>query len=302
MDAVDSVQKLCHRLISSAFQRCRVSEQLCRLSVALNGSRLRDPAVTLISISDTGVACSLGEFQDLKLQGGLSEKLGICDEEISNHQLNLMEGNSAHRLNRLPSISKNGMRFSGTDVCLTVVEKSEVIVDEISRFFQKMLILNIPSIGFELLVHHEDASGPHYERVFLPNEWNALPFSASNLERLKCGFEDYLLKQRNCVTGNCDSRSTTLEHLKSGTGTEDSSESSKISGLVMEAVITISEFSDQMSPYLMECGPRTEVLYFKDFSPSPVSKSSLSGLLKIDWKSYGLKLGGIVDQDSELCS
>ncbi|KAK4773842.1 hypothetical protein SAY87_028861 [Trapa incisa] len=76
MDAIDSVPELCQRLILSAFQRCRVCDELCRLSVVLNGSRLCSPAVTRFSILGTNIACSSKEFNDLKFAGGVYEKWG----------------------------------------------------------------------------------------------------------------------------------------------------------------------------------------------------------------------------------
>ncbi|KDO82395.1 hypothetical protein CISIN_1g0411022mg, partial [Citrus sinensis] len=38
------------------------------------------------------------------------------------------------------------------------------------------------------------------------------------------------------------------------------------------------------------------VLYFKDFSPCPITQSSLTALTNIDWKSYGLVLKSIAVQ------
>jgi len=40
-----------------------------------------------------------------------------------------------------------------------------------------------------------------------------------------------------------------------------------------------------------------QVLYFKDFSPCAMSQSSMKALKSIDWKRYGLHLGGIVELD-----
>ncbi|GKV22900.1 hypothetical protein SLEP1_g32712 [Rubroshorea leprosula] len=65
---ISSVQKLCLHLISSAFQRCRQSEDLCRLSVVLNRSTAASPIVR-VSISDTGIGSCLEEFQVLKIAG-----------------------------------------------------------------------------------------------------------------------------------------------------------------------------------------------------------------------------------------
>ncbi|KAK4791477.1 hypothetical protein SAY86_031890 [Trapa natans] len=36
---------------------------------------------------------------------------GSCDEDISNHNLNLKQGNSVNWMKKLPSIPKNGLRF-----------------------------------------------------------------------------------------------------------------------------------------------------------------------------------------------
>lgn len=66
------------------------------------------------------------------------------------------------------------------------------------------------------------------------------------------------------------------EHLKTGIGTENSSSS----GLVMEAVIIISDFSDHANSYMMECRPGTEVCFVRslhfDFYISLPFDSSIS--------------------------
>ncbi|XLS93278.1 hypothetical protein HN51_069286 [Arachis hypogaea] len=58
-----SVQNLSLHLISSAFQRCRLSEQICRLSVILSRS---SSSSLRVSISDTGNGSCLEEFQGLR--------------------------------------------------------------------------------------------------------------------------------------------------------------------------------------------------------------------------------------------
>lgn len=40
-----------------------------------------------------------------------------------------------------------------------------------------------------------------------------------------------------------------------------------------------------------------QVLYFKNFLPCTISQSSMKALQSIDWKTYGLNLGDIVEQD-----
>ncbi|XVF43996.1 hypothetical protein PTKIN_Ptkin02bG0084500 [Pterospermum kingtungense] len=293
---VSSVQKLCIHLISSAFQRCRLSKDLCRLSVVLKSS-LTTPVI-LVSISDTGIGSCLEEFQDLKYNregignekwdGLLSVKTtSTSDNEIYNYHLNLRENVSSRRLTRLPSNPKNGAKFSGTEVYLSISDTIDALLTEINRFFQK-------SVAAELVIERGDASGVQRENVFLTNECIPLHFSASNVERLKSGVEEYVLRHGNSLNNKCDSCFCYREQLKIGSGVACSMESHGSSGLMMEAVIIISELSE--SPCFRSCSNKTEVLHFKDFSPCSVSQASLNALTSIDWRSYGLTLGSVVDQ------
>ncbi|XP_050276665.1 type 2 DNA topoisomerase 6 subunit B-like [Quercus robur] len=302
-----SVHPICLHLISSAIQRCRLSEDLCRLSVVLKFSPNSDPLLLRISISDTGIGSCLEEFQDLKFpreaiiaekwDGVLSVRTtSICDNEVFNYQLNLKESASARRLTRLPSNPKNGVKFSGTEVCLSISESLDVLLADINCFFQKMLVLKIPNVAYELVVEHDDASGLRYENVFLANESNPLHFSASNLERLKSGLEDYILKHGNSSSKKCGSCFPSLEHLKVGSGIACCTEGLRNTGLVMEAVILISEISEPTSTCFRPCGAKSEVLCFKDFTPCSIPPSSVKALTSIDWRSYGLTLGSIVNQ------
>ncbi|OMO78250.1 hypothetical protein CCACVL1_14543 [Corchorus capsularis] len=293
---VSSVQKLCIHLISSAFQRCRLSEGLCRLSVVLKSLPASTTPMVRVSISDTGIGCCLEEFQDLKYtrEGIGTEKWGISDNEIYNYHLNLRESVSARRLTRLPSNPKNGAKFSGTEVCLFISDTIEALLAEINHFFQKMLILKIPTVAAELVIEKGDTPGLRCENVFLTNECSSLHFSTSNIERLKSGLEEYVLKHGNTLSDKCDACFSSREQLKIGSGVACSMESHRSSGLTMEAVIAISELSE--FPCFRSCGSKTEVLHFKDFSPCPVSQTSLNALTSIDWRSYGLALGSIVDQ------
>ncbi|KAA3477450.1 type 2 DNA topoisomerase 6 subunit B-like isoform X1 [Gossypium australe] len=267
---ISSVQKLCIHLISSAVQRCRLSEDLCRLSVVLKSS----PPIIRVSISDTGTGSCLEEFQDLKCnrEGIGTEKWGISDNKIYHYHLNLRGSVSARRLTRLPSIPKNDAKFSGTE----------------------MLILKIPSVAAELLIERGDASGLQCENVFLPNECSPSNFSSSNVERLKSGLEEYVLKHRNSLNNKCDSCFCSRGKLKISSGVACSMESHRSPGLIVEAVIAISELSESLC--FRSSGNKTEVLHFKDFSPSSVSIASLNALTSIDWRSYGLTLVSAVDQ------
>ncbi|GMJ07619.1 meiotic topoisomerase VIB-like [Hibiscus trionum] len=300
---ISSVQKLCIHLISSAYQRCRLSEDLCRLSVLLE-STLATPIVR-VSISDTGTGSCLEEFQDLKYSreglgtekwdGLLSIKTtSISDNKIYHYHLNLRESGSSRRLTRLPSIPKNDTKFSGTEVCLSISDTIDALLTEIKRFFQKMLILMIPCVAAELVIKRGDVPGLPCENIFLPNECNPLNFSSSNVERLKSGLEEYVLKHGNILNNKCDSCFCSREQLKISSGVACSMESQRGPGLIVEAVIAISELAE--SPCFGSRSNKTEVLHFKDFSPCSASVASLNALTSIDWRSYGLTFGSIVDQ------
>ncbi|KAK8991590.1 hypothetical protein V6N11_062595 [Hibiscus sabdariffa] len=174
----------------------------------------------------------------------------------------------------------------------------------------QMLILMIPHfilkltfdrVGFffkcvaaELVIKQEDSLGLLCENVFLPNECSPLNFSSSNVERLKSGLEEYVLKHGNILNNKCDSCFSSREQLKISSGVACSMESQRGPGLIVEAVIAISELAE--SPCFRSCRNKTEVLHFKDFSPCSVPVASLSALTSIDWRSYGLTLRGVVDQ------
>ncbi|XP_043805595.1 type 2 DNA topoisomerase 6 subunit B-like isoform X2 [Manihot esculenta] len=307
-----SVSKLCFHLISSAFQRCRLSEDICRLSVILKSSPASDAPIIRISISDTGTGCSLEEFQNLryirediaveKWDGLLSvTTTSFCDNEVHRYLLNLRETISGRRMTRLPSNPKNGVKFSGTEICLSVSESIDVLIADINDFFRKILILKIPNVAIELVVGCEDIPGSQCENIFLANDTNPLPFSTSSIERLKSGLEDYILKHGHRSTQNCKSCFSTWDNLKVGSGTACTLESHKSSrsGLMVEVVIILSEL-DPTCPLFKECFSTTEVLYFEDYKPCPISESILNALTSIDWKIYGLAGGNIVDREGDL--
>ncbi|KAH1260099.1 Type 2 DNA topoisomerase 6 subunit B-like [Glycine max] len=87
------------------------------------------------------------------------------------------------------------------------------------------------------------------------------------------------------------------EQRKVGSGEACCADNRLRTELVMEAVIVISNISMQNTTCFREYDNKTEVLYFKDFSPCTISQSSVKALQSIDWKTYGLNLGGVVEQD-----
>ncbi|KAG4403083.1 hypothetical protein AAZX31_01G029000 [Glycine max] len=300
-----SAQKLCLHLISSAYQRCRLSEQICRLAVILTRSSSSHPSLK-ISISDTGIGSCLEEFQDLRFSstdvadnwdGVLSLKTtGIGDTEIHNFQINL-KGSGSSRITRLTPNTKNGAKFSGSEVCMYSFVSLDLLLADIHTFLQKMLILKIPNVAIQLVAEDCDVPESRYEKVFLTNECKKLPMSASNLELLKSGIEDYVLKHGNNLSNKCNSCFPSWEQRKVGSGEACCTDNRLHIELVMEAAIVISNISMQNTTCFREYGNKTEVLYFKDFSPCTISQSSVKALQSIDWKTYGLNLGGIVEQD-----
>lgn len=84
-------------------------------------------------------------------------------------------------------------------MCLTAMVTAALVnrSAEIVSFFPQ-------NVAIELVVEHGDDPGSRYVNVFLANEWNPLPISASNLERLKSGLEDYVFKHGNTLSTKCE--------------------------------------------------------------------------------------------------
>ncbi|KFK40786.1 hypothetical protein AALP_AA2G040900 [Arabis alpina] len=311
MDLNAPVPKLLLQLISSAFQRCRLTEDLCRLSVLLDQSTHKDPPITCVSIADTGIGCNLEEFQGLrcprefnraKIWDGLLSVKTTCfsDDEVYYYRINLDENVSNKRLKRQPSQAKNGAKFSGTEVSLSVFGSTDGLVAPIISFFQKMLVLQIPNVTMDLVVNQGASPGSQTQYVFVVNADKTPCFTASNLDRLKSGLEDYVLRHGNCLDTICDYCFSDREHLKVGSGTACSEENRKRTRGTMDVVIVISDLLETTGHCSRSYNGKTEVLYFDNFSPCPIPQFALSALKKIDWKSYGLILASVNDQDGHV--
>ncbi|XP_010251227.1 PREDICTED: type 2 DNA topoisomerase 6 subunit B-like isoform X2 [Nelumbo nucifera] len=284
-------QRLCQILICSAVQRCRISDQLCRLSVVLKRCPDSDPPVIRVSISDTGIGSCLQEFQGLiyRRNHASAEKwdgmlfittTSISDNEIFHYHLNFKESAAARRLTRLPSTTKNGLKFSGTEVSLSTWECIDDLVEGITCFFQK-------KVAVELVVERMTGSR---ENFLLAKDDNLLPCPMSNIECLALGFQDYVLKHGNMFDKQCPACLSRREHLKVGSGVACSSDSLASTGQLMEAVVIFRELPDASSlSCLRECST-TKVIYFQDFLPSVIPQSPLNALRSIDWENYGLTI------------
>ncbi|ESQ29448.1 hypothetical protein EUTSA_v10023451mg [Eutrema salsugineum] len=296
---------------SSFFYKCRLSEDLCRLSILLDQSTDRNPPITSILIADTGIGCNLEEFQDLrcprefsgaKIWDGLLSVKTTCitEDEVYYFHVNLDENISNKRLKRQPSQAKNGAKFSGTEVSLSVFGSTDVLMAPIIGFFQKMLVLQIPNVTMDLMVNQGASPATQTQYVFVVNSDKTSCFTASNLERLKSGLEDYVLRHENCLDMMCEHCFSDREHLKVGSGTACTEENRKRTGGKMEVVIVISDLLETTRQCSRSCDGKTEVLYFENFSPSPIPLVALIALKKIDWKSYGLILASVNDQDGHV--
>ncbi|KAL0718711.1 hypothetical protein Bca4012_068034 [Brassica carinata] len=310
MEITDPVPKLLLQLISSAFQRCRLAEDLCRLSLLLlhhHSTDNDDSPITTISVSDTGIGCNLVEFQDLrcprelngaKIWDGLLSVKTTCfsDDHVFCYHINLDEFISNNRIKRQPSQPKNGAKFSGTEVSLSVFASMDDLVAPIISFFQKMLVLHLPNVTMDLVTEQGPSPATQTQYVFVMDADQTPCFTASNLDRLKSGLEDYVLRHGNCLDMMCELCFSDRKHLKVGSGTACPEENRKRPGGTMEVVIVISDLLETTRHCSRSCDGKTEVLYFDSFSPSPIPQVALSALKKIDWKSYGLILAKVNDQ------
>ncbi|KAF3566617.1 hypothetical protein DY000_02014744 [Brassica cretica] len=281
MEITDPVSKLLLQLISSAFQRCRLAEDLCRLSLLIHQSTGNDPPITSISIADTGIGCSLVEFQDLRCprefngakiwdfelilivdnaDGLLSVKTTcFSDDEVFCYHINLDEYISNKSIKRQPSQAKNGPKFSGTEVSLSVFASTDALVAPIISFFQKMLVLHLPNVTMDLVVEQGASPGTQTQYVFVMNGDQTPCFTASNLERLKSGLEDYVLRHGNCLDMMCEQCFSDREDLKVGSGTACPEENRKRPGGTMEVVIVISDLLETTRHCSRSCEGKTEV-------------------------------------------
>nr|XP_043625109.1 type 2 DNA topoisomerase 6 subunit B-like [Erigeron canadensis] len=304
---VSSVKNLCKHLISSAIHRCRVSGELCRLTVNLKSSpRAADNPVVRVSISDTGVGSNVDEFQYMQclsgtilneIQDGLISiaTTSVCDHEIFHYNIDLKQNDYMKRIAKLPLSSKNGATFSGTEVSFSTFHCINDLQADITCFFKKLLIMKVPKTGIELIVDKVEIPVHQCINAIIVDECIDLS-SEENIPCLKSGLMDYVLKHGNQIDSTCHSCFPIGERLKCGSGLV--CKSNRNTETTIEAVVIISELAELMNPSCSrECGSKTEVLYFSDYSPGVISQSLLNELKIIDWKSYGLIIKCISNVD-----
>ncbi|KAF9673452.1 hypothetical protein SADUNF_Sadunf10G0025900 [Salix dunnii] len=258
--------------------------QLCRISAVLKSL---SPSILQISISDTGIGSCLEEFQDLNCSSIIAVEFWVG--------LNLGIVTDCTSLRVVVLYLQNLIFFVCKGIYCSFNYELKLSASNI--LFLKFLYYSVEqvNIAIELVTEREDIPGSRCENVFLANRSNPGPLSTSNVECLKSGLEDYVLKHGNSLTQKCNTCFATSERLKVGSGIACSTENHKSSGLVLEVVVIISELESKC-PCYRECSFKTEVLYFKDFTPCSIPHPTLNVLSTIDWQSYGLTLENVVDQ------
>uniref|UniRef100_A0A0D3GKN9 Type 2 DNA topoisomerase 6 subunit B-like n=1 Tax=Oryza barthii TaxID=65489 RepID=A0A0D3GKN9_9ORYZ len=123
-----------------------------------------------------------------------------------------------------------------------------------------------------------------------------ISITTSSIDRLVSGLKDYALSHAN-TSDRCEACYMNRDRLKIGTGTAKYVDKRKAKGQLVEVVIMIAPTSSDLSCWMTNCSS-TQVLHFVEFIPCPISQSSLSALMSIDWQSYGFKFkGGFIDDD-----
>ncbi|VFQ93179.1 unnamed protein product [Cuscuta campestris] len=182
----------------------------------------------------------------------------ISDREMHHLNLNMKDAIYSKRLTKLPSTEKNGAQFSGTEVSISTSESVDHLLEDLTLFFKKMLILKIPMVAVELLVDYNNMPGSHVECCIMAIECGSLPFLEESITSLRSGLEDYVYRRRNKLNSVCPCFSTG-GNLKVGTGI--ASCSGNLNRLKVEAVVIISELSELATPScLMEHEMETQGL------------------------------------------
>ncbi|KAM7468648.1 hypothetical protein LguiB_016210 [Lonicera macranthoides] len=261
----------------------------------------------------------------------------ISDNKIYHYTINLKESAPTKRLKKLPSNSKNGAKFRhaiGHSFHAHFEESCEFLL-LLKCLLRRIRRMNL-KIAVELVVDGGDvprlrcenfmtalkiisSSMEIAEKIFvtLASQVGEIKQNSQrygNIEMKMDGVGGYfrkniffLLTKLNKFTNYHLINAFGLlnnfppiirECLKVGSGVACCTETCRTNGWVVEVVMIISESSEQTSPScLRACGSKTEVLYFRDFSPCPIPHSSLNALTSIDWKTYGLTLRSMADQD-----
>ncbi|KAK6150900.1 hypothetical protein DH2020_015832 [Rehmannia glutinosa] len=330
---VNSVEQFCKFLVSCAFQRCRVLDDLCRLSVSLKPA----PPVVRISgiygstyaldyISDTGTGSALEEFLVLKYQNGpvLAGKwdgvldiatTSISDNEIHHLKCDLKEV-SSRRLARLPSATKNGAKFRHSIPSSFASLKVGYLIYMFHYLLHSLLcyalsplivlkLLNnafqntVNKIAVELSVESGGSVNSQSETSPLGTSLFELCFSQRHdpfIKGFTSGLSSYLI---GFIISILSWGKFQRESQKVCSGylyyliNSNGSFTLIHVGIIMINMLILLSRTGHLSMSTL----KSSVLYFRDFSPCSISQSSLDALTSIGWKNYGLVLKSVGDQD-----
>ncbi|KAG9146331.1 hypothetical protein Leryth_008012 [Lithospermum erythrorhizon] len=161
-----------------------------------------------------------------------------------------------------------------------------------------MFVLKYPKVAIEILVNCGSPSGLDQDSCIMAIECNSLPLSASYVECLRLGLENYVLQHGNRRDIVCNLCFSSRDQLKVGVGQSFYSGRLRNCGNNLDAVIIISEAQEQVSSSCcMRTNDQTEILYFENFIPSSISQSYVDAFTSIKWEKYGLTLKRASNQD-----
>nr|CAB3468963.1 unnamed protein product [Digitaria exilis] len=279
-------RKLLRSLVHLAVQRCRMSESPCRLTVSVKRpAEPASPSQLRVSVSDTGMGSKLEEFQELNV---LARETPV-EKWVSNDTIKF----SPHFKFQLQWHSLNHNYRKAIDDFLHIPILG--INDDAIYRYRFNLQEEISSARFTKLAttykSHAQFSGTEV-CLCLSNEADADDFIMWLV-----GFFHKILVLRAAVSISELLSFLKPDLLKTGIGAANNAQRRKAKGLHVEVVLMIAREASDLSCWTVNC-PSTQVLYFEDFVPCPISQSSFDVLVSIDWQSYGFKLkGGYIDDE-----
>lgn len=190
------------------------------------------------------------------------------------------------------------IQHSGTEVCLCLSNEADLgeFILWLVDFVRKILVLKAANLAIELAIEQPSSAGSRNVCLPCDSDDAHISITTSSIERLVSGLKDYALSHGNTCE-KCDACCMNRDRLKIGTGTAKNVGRRKSKGLLVEAVIVVAPTASDLSCWMVNCSS-TQVLHFEDFVPSPISQSSFSVLMSMDWQSYGFKLkGGFMDDE-----
>lgn len=80
---------------------------------------------------------------------------------------------------------------------------AETLIKDIGTVLVIHFDFLVQNVAVQLVAEHCDVPGSRYEKVFLANECQQLPISASNPDLLKSGLKDFVIKHGNKLSNEC---------------------------------------------------------------------------------------------------